>query len=78
MSKIYTVDAQKRIVLPESTPGERVQVEYSGGGHWRVKRAGASKVEGRRSKVNKCKGCGYPISPECSYCGECCCEEDGL
>lgn len=27
---------------------------------------------------NKCKRCGYPISPDSEYCGECLCEEDGL
>lgn len=71
--KTYTVDAQKRVVLPEATPGERVQVTYQGGGRWQVKREAALPP----ARVHKCKGCGYTISPECSYCGECMCEDDG-
>lgn len=27
---------------------------------------------------HKCKGCGFPVHPSCTYCGECLCEEDGL
>jgi hypothetical protein len=31
-----------------------------------------------RIKTEPCKGCGYPVSAGCGWCGECICEEDGL
>lgn len=43
-----------------------------GGGRRRVNRAMFPR------RAHKCKGCGFLISVESNYCGECLCEEDGL
>lgn len=32
----------------------------------------------RKTKTNRCKGCGFAISPGSDYCGECMCEEESL
>ncbi len=37
----------------------------------------AIKASEQKKVVNKCKGCGYSISPAVDYCGECVCESDG-
>ncbi len=38
---------------------------------------GAQGVDGRVRSLLKCKSCGCSIG-EGDYCGECCCEDDGL
>lgn len=32
----------------------------------------------RKRKQNKCKACGFPVSEESTYCGECVCELEYL
>lgn len=36
----------------------------------------AQKPKKESKKINRCKGCGYPIANYEDYCGECMCEED--
>jgi hypothetical protein len=38
----------------------------------------APKVVVTITRAGKCKGCGYKISPDSEFCGECICEEDSL
>jgi hypothetical protein len=39
-----------------------------------------SRPVGTRSTAsqNKCRQCGFPISPDSTHCGECLCEDDGI
>ena len=32
----YTIDNKRRVTLKDASPGDVVDVEYIGGGHWRI------------------------------------------
>lgn len=59
-----------------------------GGGQLKMKNSKLKNRCGRRKKklrvfplskpTSKCKGCGFRVSADSEFCGECLCEEDGL
>jgi hypothetical protein len=38
----------------------------------------AASAQRAKRKKNHCRGCGFEISNDSTYCGECLCEEDGI